>query len=88
VLGGITIYLVLSSLYESFVLHTVFTLEILTGVATVIGVVALYTRWVTSDRIPTEPKTLVGKYVYAAKRGVCPLVDFTGETTKASDKLN
>lgn len=75
-------------IYRGLILNTLITLEILAGIAAVVTMVVLYVKWLDGRNNYKEPKTLVGKYAYAAKRGVCPLVDFTDETTKVSDELN
>jgi membrane protein implicated in regulation of membrane protease activity len=64
-------------IYQGLVLHTVPTLIIIGVIAVIVGVVALYGRWLYGERKHAEPpKTLVGKYAHAVKQGVCPLVEF------------
>jgi hypothetical protein len=72
-------------IYRGLILNTSLTLEILAAIAMVVTLVVLYVKWVGGRGNYKEPKSLVGKYAYAAKRGVCPLVDFTDETVKDPD---
>lgn len=67
-------------IYKGLVLNTLITLEILGGVAVFVGLVALYTMWISGSRVKSQPKTLVGKWAQATKQGVCPMVEFTEPT--------
>lgn len=63
--------------YKGLYLHPLTFLEVTAIIASVIGAIVLYVRWINGRRSYQEPKTLVGKYARAAKQGVCPLVEFT-----------
>jgi hypothetical protein len=70
---------VYGGLYQGLILHTKIALIVGGTIAGIIGVIVLYTRWLHGGRNYREPKTLVGKYARAAKRGVCPMVEFDQE---------
>lgn len=55
--------------------NTLLTLSILGGAIALGTPVYFYLRWFEGS-VPSEPKTLVGKYVQASKDKVCPLIEF------------
>lgn len=73
ILVGLAWIIFYAGLYQ----HTVGTLEVLAGVAVLIGGMWLYNRWLYGKQ--REPKTLVGQWVAARKSKVCPVVEFYDE---------
>jgi hypothetical protein len=73
-------------LYQGLWLHTKVALIIGGTIVGVIGLIVLYTRWLHGGRgYQREPKTLVGKYARAAKRGVCPIIEFDKQESGVRD---
>lgn len=79
ILGGIA-WLLFLFFYQGLWLHPLTTLIVVAAIAAIVTVVACYNRWMNAPVRPTKERGLVGSWVSARKRSVCPLVQFSSES--------